>query len=78
MLTVLFFSPDMEMYRRPGNVKIPFWLQPDKYYAGMAWYQKKIHIPRILEREKHTAFLERCHWESRVWLMIHEAGCRIP
>ncbi len=46
-----FHSPELEKYRQPGNIKVPFWLQPDKYYAGMAWYQKKVKIPDILERK---------------------------
>jgi hypothetical protein len=29
-------------YRQPGNIKIPFWLKPVKYYAGAAWYQKEV------------------------------------
>ena len=30
-----FTSPEYAKYRRPGNIKIPFWLQPEKYYAGV-------------------------------------------
>ena len=40
-----FTSPQYEKYRRPGSIKIPFWLQPDAYYCGAAWYRKKIVIP---------------------------------
>ena len=32
-------------YREPGNVKVPFWLNPDKHYVGVAWYQKEIEVP---------------------------------
>jgi len=31
-----------EKYRVPGNIKIPFWLKPVKYYKGAAWYQKEL------------------------------------
>ena len=32
-------------YRQPGNIKLPFWLTPDKYYVGPAWYSRDIVIP---------------------------------
>ncbi|MCX7827090.1 MAG: beta-galactosidase, partial [Verrucomicrobiae bacterium] len=28
-----FTAPEYAKYRQPGNVKVPFWLQPDKHYA---------------------------------------------
>ena len=40
-----FTAPEYEPYRRPGNVKVPFWLQPDTYYVGAAWYQRQVEIP---------------------------------
>src|SRR5208283_4881507 len=40
-----FTAPEYAPYRQPGNIKVPFWLQPDKYYAGAAWYQRDIEIP---------------------------------
>ncbi len=69
-----FFSPEMEKYRKPGNVKVPFWLQPDKYYVGMAWYQKKVKIPSSWKGKNIQLFMERCHWESRVWVDDQETG----
>lgn len=69
-----FFSPDMEKYRQPGNVKVPFWLQPDKYYKGMAWYQKKVKIPAAWKGKNIQLFLERCHWETKVWVDDRETG----
>ena len=35
----------MKNTRQPGNIKIPFWLEPVKYYKGVAWYQKDVEIP---------------------------------
>jgi hypothetical protein len=61
-------------YREPGNVKIPFWLQPEKYYASAAWYQKTVHIPGDWEKMHIDLFLERCHWETRVWVDDLEVG----
>ncbi len=69
-----FRDPEYEIYRQPGNIKIPFWLQPVKYYTGAAWYQKKVRIPASWENKQIVLFLERCHWESRLWIDSHEVG----
>ena len=29
-----FTAPEYAQYRQPGNIKVPFWLQPEKYYDG--------------------------------------------
>jgi len=62
-----FTAPQYEPYRQKGNIKIPFWLQPDKHYVGVAWYQREIKIPdswkgRFIELE-----LERTHWETTLY-----------
>src|ERR1043166_3950563 len=46
-----FVKPEYAKYREPGNIKVPFWLQPVKYYKGAAWYQKTITIPASWERK---------------------------
>ena len=61
-------------YREPGNIKVSFWLQPLKYYAGVAWYQKKVRIPDGWKQKHIELFLERCHWETTLWIDDHEAG----
>jgi hypothetical protein len=63
-----FTAPEFERYRQPGQVKVPFWLQPEKYYAGAAWYQRDIDIPKSWQGQRIVLFLERPHWETRVWL----------
>ncbi|MCX6906438.1 MAG: glycoside hydrolase [Verrucomicrobia bacterium] len=63
-----FTAPEYAKYRQPGNVKIPFWLQPERYYAGAAWYQRDIEIPRSWENKRVVLSLERPHWETRVWV----------
>ncbi len=63
-----FTAPEFVKYRQPGNVKVPFWLQPDKYYAGVAWFQRDIEIPQEWQGKRVVLFLERVHWESRVWV----------
>jgi hypothetical protein len=55
-------------YRQPGNIKMPFWLNPVKYYVGPAWYQKEITIPSQWENKQLVLSLERPHWQTAVWL----------
>ncbi|MFO7617322.1 MAG: glycoside hydrolase family 2 TIM barrel-domain containing protein [Bacteroidales bacterium] len=57
-----------EKYRKPGDIRIPFWLQPDIHYVGAAWYQRQIRIPSGWEGRRIILTLERCHWETEVWL----------
>ncbi|MCA9982791.1 MAG: hypothetical protein KDE59_00805 [Anaerolineales bacterium] len=61
-------------YREAGNVKFPCWLTPDKYYMGAAWYQREVEIPAAWAGKRLTLFLERSHWESRVWWDDVELG----
>jgi hypothetical protein len=63
-----FTSPQYEKYRRPGNVKLPFWLQPDKHYVGPAWYQREVDIPAEWRGRRVVLTLERAHWQTLVWL----------
>ena len=69
-----FKDPEYEIYRRSDNFKIPFWLQPIKYYRGAVWYQKKIRIPGSWDGRPVILFMERCHWESRLWIDDVEIG----
>jgi len=69
-----FHDPAYSQYRVPGHVKVPFWLQPDKYYKGVAWYQKTVDIPAAWKGQHQELFLERCHWETRVWVDDAYAG----
>jgi hypothetical protein len=63
-----FDAPEYEKYRHPPTVKVPFWLQPEKYYAGPAWYQKDIIVPQRWAGYSVFLILERPHWETRVWV----------
>ena len=71
-----FKSPKYAKYRVPGNIKIPFWLQPLKYYKGAAWYQKEVTIPKNWGEKNIQLFLERCHWESQLWVDDQKIGMR--
>jgi hypothetical protein len=55
-------------YREPGNIKVPFWLQPQKHYVGIAWYQREFQIPKRWEGKRVVLTLERAHWETQAWL----------
>jgi hypothetical protein len=63
-------------YRQPGNIKIPFWLKPVKYYKGAAWYQKEVGLSDDWKGKRVVLFLERCHWESTVYINDKKAGCQ--
>ena len=87
-----FTAPEYEKYRKPGNVKVPFWLQPERHYVGPAWYQRAIEVPRQWAGKRIVLSLERPHWETRVWLdgrflgsnnslstpHVYDLGTRIP
>jgi beta-galactosidase/beta-glucuronidase len=66
--SAFYENPEYAKYREPGNIKVPFWLQPVKYYEGAAWYQKEVNIPENWNGQFVELFLERCHWESRLWV----------
>lgn len=63
-------------YREPGNIKIPFWLQPEKHYVNPAWYQKEIIIPQNWNGKRIELFLERCHWETQIWVNNQKVGMK--
>jgi hypothetical protein len=63
-----FSAPEFEKYRQPGNVKLPFWLTPAKYYAGAAWFQRVVTIPTDWQNQRVVLTLERPHWETQVWV----------
>jgi len=66
--SVWFTDEKYEKYRQPGNIKITFWLQPLKYYVGKAWYRKEVIIPENFKGKQVALLLERCHWETQVWV----------
>jgi hypothetical protein len=69
-----FTDKKYEKYRQPGNIKIPFWLKPVKYYKGVAWYQKEVDLPSGWNGKEIVLFLERPHWESTVYVNGKKAG----
>jgi len=71
-----FFKPEYAAYRKPGNIKVPFWLQPEKYYKGVAWYQKKVIIPSDWKGKPVELFIERAHWSTSVYIDGQYIGTR--
>jgi GH18 family chitinase len=63
-----FTSPRYAAYRQPGNVKVPFWLQPDKHYVGPAWYERDVVVPPEWKGRRIVLHLERPHWQTIAWL----------
>lgn len=63
-------------YREPGHTKILFWLQPDKHYIGAAWYQREVEIPDAWSGKHISLYLERCHWETQLWVDGQDMGMR--
>lgn len=59
-------------YRQPGNIKVPFFLQPEKHYVGAAWYQRDVLLPEAWAGKRVLLTLERPHWGTTVWL---DDGC---
>jgi hypothetical protein len=87
-----FTKPQYAAYREPGNIKVPFWLQPGAYYVGAAWFQRDVVIPASWEGRRLVVTLERPHWKTAVWLdgracgtndslsvaHVYDLGCSVP
>jgi polygalacturonase len=69
-----FYNPRLEKFRQPGNLKIPFFLTPDKHYIGWAWYQRDVEIPASWKGKRMLLHLERPHVETTVWVNEKKAG----
>jgi len=45
-------------------------------YVGAAWYAKQVNVPAKWNGKRIELFLERCHWETRLWVDGKEMGMR--
>ena len=45
-------------------------------YVGPAWYQREVEVPAAWQGKRITLLLERCHWETQVWIDGRHAGMR--
>ncbi len=55
-------------YLKKDEFLFPYWLIADNHYTGAAWYQKEIEVPEDWQNNSIELFLERCHWETQVWV----------
>lgn len=69
-----YYNPYMEKYRHTGSIKFPFFLTPEHYYVGYAWYRQNTNIPREWKRNRVVLFLERPHIETTVFVNGKEVG----
>jgi hypothetical protein len=69
-----YYNPRLAKYRKPDNIKIPFWLTPKKHYTGPAWYQKEVIIPKNWKGKRIELELEYAHSETTVWVDQEEIG----
>jgi len=69
-----YYNPLYKEFRQEGDVKFPFWLTPNKYYKGAAWYRKEVNIPDAWKDKRVILYLERPHWQTRVWVNDEIAG----
>ncbi len=70
----LLKDPRYAPYREPGLFRTPFWLTPERHYVGAAWYQRDVLIPAAWAGRRVALYLERAHWETRVWVDEHAVG----
>ena len=64
-----FYNPYMAKYRQPGkDMKLQFFLTPDKHYVGKAWYKKRVTLPENESVPMYSLYLERPHITTEVWV----------
>lgn len=72
--SAFFKDAKYEKYRQKDNFKVPFWLQPEKHYVGVAWYRREIDIPATWKNKHVVLELERTHWETTLYVNGKEIG----
>lgn len=64
-----FYNPYMAKYRNPGkDMKLQFFLTPDKHYVGKAWYKRTVILPESESVPMYTLYMERPHITTEVWV----------
>ncbi|MEI8375485.1 MAG: sugar-binding domain-containing protein [Planctomycetota bacterium] len=61
-------STDENGFGKKTTDRSPNWLTRVYTYSGPAWYQKHVLIPADWKGKRITLLLERCHWETQVWV----------
>ncbi|MGB0369979.1 MAG: discoidin domain-containing protein [Opitutales bacterium] len=70
----LWFTEKYDKYREPDNIKVPFFLQPERRFIGDAWFQKTIQLEEAPAGKDLILRLERPHWSTTVWLNGEKIG----
>lgn len=63
-----YFAPEYMAYRDSNNIKVPFWLNPDRHYVGIAWYGKTIVVPENWKGSRVMLEIERAHWSTELYI----------
>lgn len=71
-----YTAPEYAPYRKAGNVKVPFWLNPEKHYVGAAWYRRTVSVPEGWESRPVVLELERTHWVTDLYVDGRAVGRR--
>lgn len=61
-------STDENGFGTKTTEREPHWLNRVYKYVGPAWYQHEVMIPNDWRGQRIVLHLERCHWETRVWV----------
>ena len=70
-----FFNPYMKKYRQPGkDMKLQFFLTPEKHYVGKAWYKRTVVLPESGAVPMYALYIERPHITTEVWVNGEKAG----
>lgn len=69
-------STDESGYGETTDAADPLRLSRKVRYIGAAWYQKQVVIPPSWAGKRVTLYLERCMWETKVWVDGQPAGSR--
>lgn len=69
-------STDENHFGRKNDKISPQHLTRTYEFTGPAWYERDITIPESWQGKRVVLFLERCHWETRVWLDDDSLGVR--
>ena len=72
-----FFNPYMAKYRKPGkDMKLTFFLTPDKHYVGVAWYQRTVTLQKYDKNSTYILYFERPHIETTLFVNGKRVGMR--
>lgn len=55
-------------YFSEDEFRFPFWLISEYHYVGRAWYQREVLVPESWQGKTIDLYLERPHWETKVWV----------